>query len=73
MKKPKYNMIDFMEAKGQLTILRNFYIVANTRLYCHLDQDAIKVIIKSIDCAIAALDYCIEKCVLIEEDNNHDN
>ena len=71
MKVPEYNIIDFKESKESLSQLSKFYKVANSRLHWNIDQDAINNIIKSIDCAIAALDLCISDCVLIEVEEHH--
>lgn len=71
MKTPKYNIIDFKEAKESLSKLNKFYKIANSRLHWNIDQDAINDITRSIDCAIAALDVCINNCVFIEIEEHH--
>ncbi|MBO7735761.1 MAG: hypothetical protein J6S67_24550 [Methanobrevibacter sp.] len=71
MKIPQYNIIDFKEAKTELSILQEFYRVSYRRLHGHIDEDTMNDILKSIDCAIAALDFCINDCVLIEVEEHH--
>lgn len=71
MKTPQYNIIDFKEAKESLSKLNEFYKIAYKRLHINIDEDAINEIIKSIDCAIAALDVCINDCVLVEVEEHH--
>lgn len=71
MKTPEYNIIDFKESKELLSKLNKFYKIVYKRQHANINQDLLNDITKSIDCAIAALDFCINDCVLIEVEEHH--